>query len=218
MCQMTNEECALEEQFHSACEELRVSTTNRVMLASFLAPLRNKHPVTHFHYAHSLRVGLLARQIGRFTYHNEKPLLFAGALHDLGKCQTPLEILGKTESWGDADQKAMQAHVMDGYKLLRGRFDVTAEIMLWHHKFQEDGYPEELPPHLHQYRETMQLLIREYGRIVALADVYDALHRTDAKHGEKVTLTSEQIKEKMFELNPDRTILVEALYKQGLLV
>ena len=214
---MTDEKTKLEQQFLAACKELHISGTNRTILASFLAPLCNKDAVTRFHYCHSLRVGLLARQIGRFTYHEEKPLFFAGTLHDLGKCQTPLEILGKSESWGDADQKAMQAHVMDGYRLLRGRFDITAEIMLWHHKFQEDGYPPELPPHLHRYRETMQLLIREYGRIVALADVYDALHRTDAKHGEKRTLSGKEIREKMFELNPDRRVLVEALYKADIL-
>jgi len=210
---VTKEDTKLERQFHAACKELRISETNRVGLTSVLAPLRNKHAVTHFHYAHSLRVGLLARQIGRFTYHDEKPLFFAGTLHDLGKCQTPIDILGKTESWNSEDQRAMQAHVMDGYNLLAGRFDVSAEIMLWHHKYQDDAYPKELPPYRHKYKETMRLLIREYGRIVALADVYDALHRTDAKHGEKVTLTGKQIREKMFDYNPDRKILVEALYK-----
>jgi len=210
---VTKEDTKLERQFHAACKELRISETNRVGLTSVLAPLRNKHAVTHFHYAHSLRVGLLARQIGRFTYHDEKPLFFAGTLHDLGKCQTPIDILGKTESWNSEDQRAMQAHVMDGYNLLAGRFDVSAEIMLWHHKYQDDGYPKELPPYRHKYRETMKLLIREYGRIVALADVYDALHRSDAKHGAKVALTGKQIREKMFDYNPDRKILVEALYK-----
>lgn len=202
----------LEHRFLCACDELRISATNKKFLTSLLAPLRDKSTVTHFHYAHSLRVGLLARQIGRLIHHEEKPLFFAGTLHDLGKCQTPLDILGKTETWSDKDQAEIQAHVMDGYRLLRGRFDVTAEIMLWHHRFQEEGYPEELPPFLHRYRETMKLLIREYGRIVALADVYDALHRVDGKFGTKRKLTSGEIKEKMIEFNPDRKRLVLALY------
>ncbi len=51
------------------------------------------------------------------------------------------------------------------------------------------------------------------GRIVALADVYDALHRIDGKFEEKKALTGKEIREKMFEFNPDRKILVEALYK-----
>jgi len=212
-----DEVSAVEKQFWATCDEINISGTNKMILESFLAPLRNKSLVTHFHYLHSLRVGLLARQIGSFIHHEEKPLLFAGTLHDLGKCQTPLHILGKTDSWNDEDQAAIERHVMDGYRLLRGRFDVTAEIMLWHHRFQENGYPKELPPFLHNYRETTRLLIREYGRIVALADVYDALHRIDARFGKKEALTGEKIKGKMLEFNPDRKKLILALYEANIL-
>ncbi len=207
----------LEEEFWSTCKKLKISATNQDRLAALLAPLRDKSPVTHFHYLHSLRVGLLAQKIGRFIYHEEKPLFFAGALHDLGKCQTLLSVLGKTESWTDSDQKEIQQHVIDGYRKLRGCFDVTAEIMVWHHRFQEDGYPKTLPPFLHVYRETTKLLIREYARIVALADVYDALHRPNSKFSKKSTsLTGRQIRTKMFEFNPDRKRLVRALYDVGI--
>lgn len=214
---MTDKTEDLEQRFWDACDELGISDTNKSILESFLAPLKNKDGITYLHYLHSLRVGLLARQIGRFTYHEEKPLFFAGALHDLGKCQTPLKILGKTESWTDEDQQEIERHVVDGYRLLRGRFDMTAEIIVWHHKFQERGYPEDLPPHLHRYRETTKLLICEYGRIVALADVYDALHRPNSKFGEGRALTSLEVKEKMLELNPDRNKLITALYDAGIL-
>mgnify|MGYP001614102977 FL=1 len=199
-------------EFLTVCDELGISDTNKMLIASLLTPLRDKSPVTQFHYLHSLRVGLLARQIGRFIHHEEKPLLFAGALHDLGKCQTPLHILGRTDTWSEEDQHVIEQHVMDGYRLLRGRFDFSAEIMLWHHRFQEHGYPQEFPPFLHYYRESMKLLIREYGRIVALADVYDALHRIDGKFGKKKELTGEEIKENMLIFNPDRKRLVLALY------
>lgn len=111
------------------------------------------------------------------------------ALHDLGKCQTCLKVLGKTGSWSDGDQEEIELHVLNGYRLLRGRFDYSAEIMLWHHRFQENGYPDELPQFLHEYRQTTQLLIREYGRIVAIADVYDALHRVNEKVGEARALS-----------------------------
>lgn len=207
----------LEQQFWDTCNELRISDINQTNLKSFLAPLRDKDAITNLHYLHSLRVGLLARQIGKFTYHEEKPLLFAGALHDLGKCQTPLEVLGRTGSWTDKDQEEIEKHVMDGYRLLRGHFDITAEIIIWHHRFQDNGYPENLPAFLHRYRETTKLLIREYGRIVALADVYDAFHRSNSKFGDGKPLTGEDIKEKMFKFNPDRKRLVTALYAAGIL-
>lgn len=202
----------LERTFWEVSRELGVSATNQARLRSLLAPLRDKDPVTNFHYLHSLRVALLARQIGRITFHEERPLFWAGALHDLGKCQTLLEVLGKTGSWTDQDQQEIERHVLDGYRLLRGRFDLSAEIIVWHHRFQECGYPENLPPFLHRYRETTRLLIREYGRLVALADVYDALHRANSKFGEGKPLAPQEILEKMFELNPDRGKLVAALY------
>lgn len=213
---MTDETNVIERKFWAACDELDTSDVIKGHLKSFLSPLRNKSSDTHLHYLHSLRVGLLARQIGAFTHHEEKPLLLAGALHDLGKCQTALEVLGKTRSFTRADQKEIRRHVMDGYRMLRGHFDLTAEIMLWHHKFQEDGYPKKLPPLLHDYKEQTMLLIVEYGRIVALADVYDALHRINDKFGETKKLSGEEITKKMLEFNPDRTKLVLTLYEAGI--
>lgn len=212
-----NKENSVEQDFWDMCKTLGISDTNQNHLRSTLTFLRDKDPITNFHFLHSLRVGLLARKIGNFIYHEEKPLFLAGALHDLGKCQTSLRVLGRTESWSDEDQKEIENHVMDGYRLLQGRFDISAEIMVWHHKFQENGYPAELPPPLHNYRETTRLLIREYGRIIAIADVYDALHRTDSKFGEKVTLTPAEIRVKMFEYNPDRRKLIAKLYEVGIL-
>lgn len=210
------QETALELSFWAACEELGVSATNQGYLRSLLAPLREESPVTHFHYLHSLRVALLARAIGAFIHHEEKPLLYAGALHDLGKCQTCVDVLGRTDSWSESDQQEIERHVEDGYRLLRGRFDLTAEVIIWHHRFQANGYPDTLPPFLHEYRQTTRLLIREYGRIVALADVYDALHRTNEKTG-VLPLTDSEIREKMLEYNPDRIRLVTALYDAGIL-
>ncbi|MAG12627.1 hypothetical protein CL630_02325 [bacterium] len=84
---MTNDLDIIEEQFWSVCDKIGISETNKGHLRSFLAPLKEKSFAT---YLHSLRVGLLARGIGCFTFHEEKPLLLAGALHDLGKCKRAL--------------------------------------------------------------------------------------------------------------------------------
>jgi len=100
--------------------------------------------------------------------------------------------------------------------MLSGRFDFSAAIILWHHRFQADGYPKKLPKHLHVYAESSKLLIVEYGRIIALADVYDALHRANDKFGAKQELSGEEVRAKMFELNPDRKKLIAALYDSGI--
>jgi len=129
----------------------------------------------------------------------------------------PLRVLEKTDEWTALDQRIMQRHVLDGYRLLRDRFDFSAEVMLWHHRFQERGYPKRFPPPLHRYSTTTRALIVEYGRLLALADVYDALHRSNSKVKKGGGLTSGEIRTKMLEYNPDRGQLVRALYVSGVL-
>ncbi|MBI2056176.1 MAG: hypothetical protein HYT37_02255 [Candidatus Sungbacteria bacterium] len=102
---------SLKQEFWKSYSEVGISGANKLFLVSFLAPLKYKNSITHFHYLHSLWVGLLARQIGRLIYHQERPLFFDGALHDLGKCQTHLHISGKTDDWSEADQRAIEQHV-----------------------------------------------------------------------------------------------------------
>ncbi|MEI8067966.1 MAG: HD domain-containing protein [Candidatus Shapirobacteria bacterium] len=205
------------EQYHSQAEtqlsqtfkELKVNSQDEAAIGDFLGPLKEKDKNT---YEHCLRVALLAKEIGGFMELDEKALFFAGLLHDLGKLNVPMETLGKTDSWTKEDSKAVEKHVIDGYLLIKGRFDFTAEIILWHHKFQENKYPEFLPPYLHDYSVGTQAVIPEYGRILALADVYDALHRENSKFGERKTLSEVEIKDKMLEFNPDKLDLVNDLY------
>lgn len=206
----------LERAFERACAEVRIRDKDRRVVKSLLAPLRDKNDVTHEHYKHSLRVALVARAIARHTHNEEKPLLFAGALHDIGKALTPIEVLGKTGTWTRADQAIIQAHVRDSYRLLAGRFDFTAEIILWHHRFQDHGYPARLPKPLKAYSASTKVLITEYGRILAMADVYDALHRPNSKFKEGSGLTGAEVKAKMFAFNPDKTKLVQSLYDAGI--
>lgn len=200
-----------------ALDELGVPGDERRALFAFSAPLREKSPITRFHYDHCIRVGLVCSAIAGFQGLDKKPALFAGFLHDIGKCQICLETLGKTDDWTPRDARIMKAHVMDGYRMLAGRFDFTAEIIKWHHRFQRAGYPRRLPRLLHSYCDGTKVKIAWFGRLLALADVYDALHRVNFHDGEKKVLTGEEIKAKMLLYNPDEKELVENLYKAGVL-
>ena len=203
-----------ESEFEETMDELRLNEDIRSSARGFLAVLKQK---SGFTYAHVLRVGLLARKIARFMHLDEKALFFAGIFHDLGKSQVPLSTLHKTAGWSPEDAKIMESHVIDSYRLLRDKFDFSAEIILWHHRFQKNAYPTELPPSLHRYSEGTKVLIQEYGRVLAIADVYDALHRKNNKFEEGESLTGEQIRQKMFEFNSDRKELIEELYNVGIL-
>lgn len=207
----------LEEKVDIAFFELNVSTEDQETIRAFLAPLKHKSSITYTQYEHCLRVGLLAMKIARFMHLDQKALLFAGLMHDTGKCQIDLATLGKTEGWTPKDTEIMKEHVIDGYKILKGRFDFSADIVLWHHRFQTNENPKRIPKPLHNYSRGTLLLIAEYGRILAVADVYDALHRVNDKFGEKKALNGIEIREKMFQFNRDVKVLVEELYTAGIL-
>lgn len=182
-------------------------------IMAFLEPLRIKDPET---WRHSLRVGLLTSALCEFMHLDTKAGFYAGTLHDIGKQQIRLVTLQKTDGWTPADSEEMKTHVMDGYRMLRDYFDFTAEVVIWHHRFQPNKYPESTPPPLHNYSEGTRVTIPFIGRLLSLADVFDALHRVNNKHGSEF-LTGQEIKQKMLSYNPDQKVFIEEAYKAGIL-
>ena len=195
--------------------ELRIAHKNRQEIMILLSVLWLKDPET---YDHSLRVGLLSSEIGRVMHLDQKALFYGGLMHDLGKILTDLHTLQKKFGWTLADTEEMKAHPVDSYRILRGKFDFTADTVLWHHQFQPNRYPETLPELLHPYSMGTKLVIQLHGRVITIADTFDALHRVNDKfdmtQGDKL---GEEIKEKMIKFNPDLKPLIRDLYTEGVL-
>lgn len=100
-------------------------------------------------------------------------LLHAAPLHDLGKIAIPDGILLKPGPLTDEEREVMKQHAKIGAELLAGPgdplLDMAREIALNHHeKWDGSGYPQGLSG----------LQIPEAARIVAIADVFDALTST----------------------------------------
>ena len=123
--------------------------------------------------AHILRMAhysvLIGRQLGLAPAELEM-LLEAAPMHDVGKVGTPDLILLKPGRLTPAEFMIMQQHAEQGYEILRQArspvLAVAAEIARAHHeKWDGSGYPQGLKG------EAIPLL----GRIVAVADVFDAL-------------------------------------------
>ncbi|KAB7764810.1 HD domain-containing phosphohydrolase [Xanthomonas maliensis] len=94
----------------------------------------------------------------------------AAPLHDAGKIAVPGSILHKPDALDEQERLVVRQHPQVGHDLLRhGRgplFQLAAEIALHHHEcWDGSGYPHGL----------VGEAIPESARIVAVADVFDAL-------------------------------------------
>jgi putative nucleotidyltransferase with HDIG domain len=123
-------------------------------------------------FGHCVSVCIIALMIGIAMGYSAIQLRMLGLgalLHDIGKGKTPPDILEKPGRLTPAEFTVIQAHSSHGFEMLQhnGDIDVTAALVaLQHHeKMDGTGYPWGL-----QGAE-----ISEYARIVAVADVYDAL-------------------------------------------
>ncbi|MDD2921627.1 MAG: HD domain-containing protein [Anaerolineales bacterium] len=103
--------------------------------------------------------------------HSEASLIsIASILHDIGKITIPINILKKTANLEPAEYKIAEQHTLEGVRLLSGSGSPilqTGKVMArtHHERWDGSGYPEGLKG------EAIPL----NGRIMALADVFDAL-------------------------------------------
>jgi response regulator RpfG family c-di-GMP phosphodiesterase len=123
--------------------------------------------------AHVKRVGLYAELMGKKLRRPQEYcnlLKFAAPLHDVGKVAIPDAILNKPGELNEEEWEIMKTHALIGHQILshsqKPILKAAAEIALTHHEnWDGSGYPG----------GTAGETISEMGRIVAFADVFDAL-------------------------------------------
>ncbi len=112
---------------------------------------------------------LIAANLG-WDEERQEMMLQAAPMHDVGKLGTPDGILLKTGRLIPEEFEVMKEHAAIGWEILKDSsspiLQMAAEIALSHHeRFDGSGYPHGLSG------EAISLA----GRIVAVADVFDAL-------------------------------------------
>lgn len=113
---------------------------------------------------------MLARLHPSLSEEDADILYHASPLHDIGKMTIPHDILHKPGRLTEEEFDVMKNHAVNAYELLRHSkrklIQGAAVIAHEHHeKWNGQGYPRQLKGNE----------IHIYGRIVALADVFDAL-------------------------------------------
>ena len=126
-------------------------------------------------FTHSVNVAILSICLGN-RIGLSRTLLgklgLSGLFHDLGKIDVPIDILNKPGRLSDEERQELQKHSLNSVRRiirLRASYDKKSDILLapfeHHLKFDLSGYP----------RTPWQKPLTLLGRIVAIADVYDAV-------------------------------------------
>ncbi len=158
----------LDDLVHQRTDELRQTRLQVVQRLGRAAEYRDNE--TGYHIMRMSQISeLLARKLGWSDAECEL-MLNASPMHDIGKIGIPDEILLKPGKLDQGQWEIMKTHTTIGAELLGGDdselLELARSIALTHHeKWDGSGYPaglcgEEIP---------------QAGRIVAVADVFDAL-------------------------------------------
>ncbi|MHB8492537.1 MAG: HD domain-containing phosphohydrolase [Solirubrobacteraceae bacterium] len=151
-----------------ALAELEVAQAETVRRLSMAVELRDEDTGAHIERIGRMSV-LLAEQVGLTPTYCAR-LSHAAPLHDVGKVAIPDAILLKPGPLTPEERAIVETHAEEGYRLLHRSsssiLELAATIALSHHeRWDGSGYPRGLA------REEIPI----EGRIVAVADVFDAL-------------------------------------------
>jgi two-component system response regulator RpfG len=158
----------LEGMVHEATQEIRAREKETLFRLARAGEFRDEETGNHvIRMARYSR--LIAEAIG-LSVQEAETIELAAPLHDIGKIGIPDGILLKPGKLDDAERSEMQKHPLIGYEILKGSpskyLRMGALIALGHHeKWDGSGYPHGL------VGDHIPLP----ARIVAIADVYDAL-------------------------------------------
>jgi putative two-component system response regulator len=163
-----------DEAFKNGQAALEIAARERETLMCLSLAAERRQPETHEHF---MRLSSYAQLIGLrmgLEPHDAELLRHAAPLHDVGKLGIPDHILLKRGKLTETEWDVMRQHTVMGAEILgHGHSPILkagAQIAISHHeKFDGTGYPHGLKG------DAIPL----FGRIVAVADVFDAL--TSAK-------------------------------------
>jgi len=165
---LENRAAWLAEKVSEATEEILEREREMIMRLSRAAEFRDPETGAHIQRMSNYS-RLIAEQLG-LPREEQEVILRAAPMHDVGKIAIPDHILLKPGRLDEAELAIMQTHAEKGYEILQGSksslLDIAADIARTHHeKWDGTGYPQRLKG------KDIPL----YGRIVAVADVFDAL-------------------------------------------
>lgn len=175
----------------------------------WLTQLKHKDEYTA---QHSLNVCVLSIVLGRHINLSEANLNIVGLcgmMHDMGKMLVPLEILNKPSKLDDEETRIMQSHATLGYELLKSSDDMhpsAIDVAHSHHeRLDGKGYPRKIKP----------TYLTECTRIVAIADMYDAITSDRVYQKGRTHLEATNIMSNLAGQHLDETLVIKFIESIG---
>ena len=141
-------------------------------------------------YRHGVNVATLSALIGKWIGFDKKQLnllVYSAIFHDIGKTRVSREILNKTTSLTTNEFKLIKNHPVISYKMIKEIpfLDkcVSYGVLMHHEREDGSGYPLGLKGEA----------IHDFGKIIAIADVFDAINSNRGYKRKKAPFEALQI-------------------------
>lgn len=159
---------------------------------SFFNMLHNMRDYDDLTYAHCMNVALICNVFAGWLHMSQEDVEIAtlsGLFHDIGKLAIPDNIIKKPDRLTDEEYRIIKTHTVEGYNILKKQ-DINEHIklaaLMHHERCDGGGYP------LGVSAEK----IDRFAKIVAIADVYDAMTAARVYRGPLCPFTVIEIFEK----------------------
>ncbi len=181
----TEDRIAAKVPWSRLCEEMedyvKVTLENK---ASVILSVAQTNSFDDYILGHSLNVCMLSILMGGFMgyeFHQLTELGLSSLLHDIGKRETPKDIIFKRGSLTDEEFSIIKKHPTAGAgfmdRIYPGAPDIIKSGILEHHeRLDGSGYPKGTTD------------ISEYALIISIADVYEAYTSVRAYHDKRTIL------------------------------
>ena len=137
------------------------------ILRGLATALETGDPFTHGHTKRVTRYSYMLAKTMRLPQETVRKIRAAAAVHDVGKIETPSEILNKPGALTDEEFDIMKRHSAVGATMVEqlGDPEITAMVRHHHERMDGTGYPDKLPGEM----------IPLGARVIAVADTFDAI-------------------------------------------
>lgn len=156
------------EQLLTQTDRILKEGRNGAHIFEMLHGIRNYDDIT---YVHSLNVSLICSIFAgwlKLSPEDTRVLTLCGLLHDIGKMLMPKEIISKDEKLTEDEFNIIKTHALKGYQILKDQqidIRVKYSALMHHERTDGSGYPNGF----------VAEQIEDFAKIVAIADVYDAM-------------------------------------------